>query len=99
MFFIERAKLSDDAFVRVAERLVWAGMDGRYDVALDDLTGLVGDAGPNAPRGREADDADRVPGGDRHPRPSRCPEADPAPPDRAAGAITGGWDRAAASSA
>ena len=37
VFFIERARVPDGAFERVAERLRWAGLDGRYDVELREL--------------------------------------------------------------
>jgi ATP-dependent DNA helicase RecQ len=96
VFFIERAKLSDEAFVRVAERLVWAGMDGRYDVEISALTGLVGDDGARGSRGRDADDADRVRAVIGILARAGVLAPAPAPPDRAAGRITGGWDRAAA---
>ena len=52
MFFIERARVADGAIERVAERLRWAGLDGRYDVPLDDLGGLTGS--------REGEDAARA---------------------------------------
>src|SRR5437764_9890270 len=42
VFFIERARVAERAFEGVAERLRWAGADGRYDVALAELTGVVG---------------------------------------------------------
>ncbi len=45
VFFIERARVSDEAVARVAERLVWAGLDGRYDLELSELGGLVADGG------------------------------------------------------
>ncbi len=96
VFFIQRAKLSDDALQRVAERLVWAGMDGRYDVALAELAGLVsGGGGGGRPRG-PADDADAVRAVIGHLARAGVLAPAPAPPDRAAGQITGGWDRRAA---
>ena len=41
VFFIQRARLEPGAFERVAERLHWAGLDGRYDVALSELAGRL----------------------------------------------------------
>ena len=32
MFFIQRSRLTPEAFDRVGERLTWAGCDGRYDL-------------------------------------------------------------------
>ena len=34
VFFIQRARLDAGVFERVAERLQWAGLDGRYDVSI-----------------------------------------------------------------
>jgi ATP-dependent DNA helicase RecQ len=42
VFFIERATVDDAAFATVTERLAWAGVDGRYDVALRELAGAAG---------------------------------------------------------
>jgi ATP-dependent DNA helicase RecQ len=42
VFFIERAAVDEAAVATVAERLAWAGADGRYDVALADLAGAGG---------------------------------------------------------
>jgi ATP-dependent DNA helicase RecQ len=88
VFFIQRARLSADAFERVGERLAWAGLDGRYDVALSDLAGLASE------RGRRDDDSIRAVIGHLARAGMLAPL--PAPPDRAAGRITGGWDRRAA---
>ena len=98
VFFIQRARVSDDAFVRVAERLIWAGMDGRYDVALSDLAGLVSPGGGGrGPGGRGGgDDADAVRAVIGHLARAGVLAPAPAPPDRVAGQITGGWDRRAA---
>ncbi len=43
VFFIQRAKITADAFQRVGERLAWAGIDGRYDMALSELAGYASD--------------------------------------------------------
>jgi ATP-dependent DNA helicase RecQ len=88
VFFIQRARLSPDAFERIGERLAWAGIDGRYDVALSDLAGLADG------RGRRDDDSVRAVIGHLARAGMLAPV--PAPPDRAAGVITGGWDRRAA---
>ncbi len=42
VFFIQRARVAEGAFGRIAERLQWAGVDGRYDLAASELTGLAG---------------------------------------------------------
>jgi ATP-dependent DNA helicase RecQ len=88
VFFIQRSRLSADAFERVGERLQWAGLDGRYDVPLSDLFGLT------AERGRGDEDSVRAVIG--HLARAGVLAPSPAPPDRAAGQITGGWDRRAA---
>jgi ATP-dependent DNA helicase RecQ len=88
VFFIQRSKLSADAFARVGERLQWAGCDGRYDLAVAELSGLIAGRGPGddetvrAVLGVLARAGVLVPA--------------PAPADRAVGRLTGGWDRRAA---
>jgi len=37
VFFIQRAEIDDGLLEQVAQRLVFAGADGRFDVAVDDL--------------------------------------------------------------
>jgi len=86
VFFIQRSKVSPEALQRVGERLNWAGVDGRYDVALSGLSGLAS--------GRGDEDAVRAIIG--HLARAGVLAPAPAPPDRAAGRITGGWDRRAA---
>jgi ATP-dependent DNA helicase RecQ len=88
VFFIQRSQLSAEAFERVGERLAWAGCDGRYDVPLSDLYGLAAEKG----RG----DADTVRAVIGHLARADVLAPVPAPPDRAVGQITGGWDRRAA---
>ena len=84
VFFIERARVAPGAFELVGERLNWAGIDGRYDVPLSEFAGLVdGD-----------DDAVRAVIG--HLARAGVLTPAPAPPDRAVGAITGGFDSRAA---
>jgi ATP-dependent DNA helicase RecQ len=92
VFFIQRSKLELDAFERVGERLNWAGIDGRYDVALSELAARVS----NGRRERDAGDADQVRAVIGHLARAGVLKPAPAPPDRAAGAITGGFDRRAA---
>jgi ATP-dependent DNA helicase RecQ len=88
VFFIQRARLSPEAFERVGERLAWAGIDGNYDVPLRDLAGLA------TSRGRGDEDSVRAVIG--HLARAGVLAPLPAAPDRAAGRITGGWDRRAA---
>ena len=44
VFFIQRSRLDAGVFERVAERLRWAGLDGRYDVAVRSLAATWGRA-------------------------------------------------------
>jgi ATP-dependent DNA helicase RecQ len=82
VFFIQRSRVEDGVFERVAERLRWAGADGRYEMPLSELAGLTG--------AREPDEAARavighlVRAGLIRPEPSR--------PDRLAGRIVGEWN-------
>jgi ATP-dependent DNA helicase RecQ len=97
VFFIQRAKVSPAALQRVGERLNWAGCDGRYDVALADLAGLVSDHGRSSGRRGRADDAlDMVRAIIGHLARAGVLEPEPGPLDRTVGRITGGWDRRAA---
>jgi len=91
VFFIQRAKVSPEALERVGERLNWAGLDGRYDVALSELARLMSDGGR-----RSDTDADAVRAVIGHLARAGVLAPTPAPLDRAAGRITGGWDRRAA---
>jgi ATP-dependent DNA helicase RecQ len=86
VFFIQRARVEIEAIERVGERLNWAGIDGRYDVALSDLTRLASDR-------RDEDSVRAIIG---HLARAGVLTPTPAPPDRAAGAITGGFDSRAA---
>jgi ATP-dependent DNA helicase RecQ len=88
VFFIQRSRLTPEAFDRVGERLTWAGCDGRYDLPVSDLAGLVSD------RGQGDDDGVRAVLG--HLARAGVLTPAPAPSDRAVGQITGGWDRHAA---
>ncbi len=86
VFFIQRARVTLEAIQRVGERLNWAGIDGHYDVSLSELTGLVSD--------RRDDEPVRAIIG--HLARAGVLAPAPAPPDRAVGAITGGFDSRAA---
>jgi len=91
VFFIQRAKVSLEALQRVGEKLNWAGIDGGYDVALSELAGLIAEPGQ---RGGPDPDAVRAVIG--HLARAGVLTPAPAPPDRAAGRITGGFDSRAA---
>src|ERR1700735_3535545 len=82
VFFIQRARVGIEAIERVGERLNWAGIDGRYDVPLSELRGIASE--------RRDDDAVKAIIG--HLARAGVLTPAPAPPDRAAGAITGGFD-------
>jgi ATP-dependent DNA helicase RecQ len=86
VFFIQRAKVEYEDLQRVGERLNWAGADGSYDVALSDLV-----------RRRGEQDAARAIIGHLARAGVLAPR--PAPPDRAVGTITGGFDQHTASAA
>ncbi|HUO74878.1 MAG TPA: RecQ family ATP-dependent DNA helicase [Solirubrobacteraceae bacterium] len=85
VFFIERARVADHAFERVAERLQWAGLDGHYDIELAELAGLTG--------AREEDEAARAIIGHFSRAGIVAPE--PSAPDRVRGTVLGSWDRRA----
>ena len=82
VFFIQRARVPDGAFEAIAERLLWAGLDGRYDVELRSLAGL---AGPRA-------DIEGVRSVIGHLARAGIVAPAPSAPDRAAGRIAGKWD-------
>ena len=81
VFFIQRARLDPGVFERVAERLQWAGLDGRYDVAVRSLAADVGSGG----------DEETVRAVIGHLTRAGLVAPAPAPPDRAAGAMIGEW--------
>jgi len=101
VFFIQRGRVGDDALQRVAERLQWAGLDGRYDLALSELVGLVSERGGRGDRGGRGSVAER---GEEdvvraiigHLARAGVVAPQPAPPDRAVGLKIGDWDRRAA---
>ncbi len=84
VFFIQRSRLEAAVFERVVERLQWAGLDGRYDVAARELAADVG-------RGGDEETVRAVIG---HLVRAGLVAPQPAPPDRAAGLMVGQWDRA-----
>ncbi len=81
VFFIERSRVADGALERVAERLRWAGLDGRYDLELRELAGLAG--------ARGEDDVARAIIG--HLARARLVAPEPSAPDRVAGRVLGEW--------
>ena len=80
VFFIQRAKVAFDDLQRVGEKLSWAGVDGAYDLPLSELSARRG----------EADSVRAIIG---HLARAGVLAPRPAPPDRAAGRITAGFDR------
>jgi ATP-dependent DNA helicase RecQ len=82
VFFIQRDRIDDATFAWVSERLRWAGLDGRYDVAVSELA--VSRADQESVR---AIIGHLARAGLIVPEPSR--------PDRTAGRVVGEWDRAA----
>ena len=87
MFFIQRSQLDAGVFERVAERLQWAGLDGRYDVSIAELAADVGSGG----------DEETVRAVIGHLVRAGLVAPQPAPPDRAAGVVVREWDRRALS--
>jgi ATP-dependent DNA helicase RecQ len=90
VFFIQRSRLDAGVFERVAERLRWAGLDGRYDVSVDELATDVGSDGDSSGDAVRAVIGHLVRAGLVAPQ--------PAPPDRAAGILVRDWDRRALAS-
>ncbi|HUA72548.1 MAG TPA: RecQ family ATP-dependent DNA helicase [Solirubrobacteraceae bacterium] len=82
VFFIQRSRLDAGVFQRVAERLRWAGLDGRYDVSVDELAADVGSGG----------DDETVRAVIGHLVRAGLVAPQPAPPDRAAGLVVGEWN-------
>ncbi len=85
VFFIQRSRLEASVFERVVERLQWAGLDGRYDVAVRELAADVGPGG----------DEETVRAVIGHLVRAGLVAPQPAPPDRATGLVVGQWDRGA----
>jgi ATP-dependent DNA helicase RecQ len=82
VFFIQRARVEDTSLDLVAERLRWAGADGRYDMPLSQLAGAVG---PKA----DEENLRAIVG---HFARAGMIAPEPAPPDRAAGRMLATWD-------
>jgi ATP-dependent DNA helicase RecQ len=82
VFFIQRARVPDGAFERVAERLRWAGADGQYELAASELAGVVG-----------ADDEDALRAVIGQLARAGYIRPKPAPAGRVAGAVVGDWNR------
>ncbi|MBV9605913.1 MAG: ATP-dependent DNA helicase RecQ, partial [Solirubrobacterales bacterium] len=82
VFFIQRSRLDPGVFERVAERLRWAGLDGRYDVAVGEL---AADVGPDG-------DEETVRAVIGHLVRAGLIAPQPAPAGRAAGLVVGEWD-------
>jgi ATP-dependent DNA helicase RecQ len=82
VFFIQRSRVDAGVFERVAERLRWAGLDGRYDVAASELAADVGAGG----------DEETVRAVIGHLTRAGLVTPQPAPLDRAAGLVVGEWN-------
>jgi ATP-dependent DNA helicase RecQ len=82
VFFIDRARLTAQAFSGLAERLLWAALGGTYDLPLRDLGAGMG--------ARVEDETVRAALG--HLTRAGFIAPSPAPSDRAAGSLIGGWD-------
>ena len=88
VFFIKQSVIEDGAFERVGERLVWAGLDGRYELPLAELAALAGASGPDG----GVDTARAIIG---HLSRAGVVKPEPSAPDRAVGRMVGEWDRRA----
>ena len=75
VFFIQRSRLDAGVFERVAERLRWAGLDGRYDVAVRSWPRTSGRARRrgDGPGGHRPSDARRAAWRRSRPRPTAPP--------------------------
>ena len=98
VFFIQRARVELEAIERVGERLNWAGIDGRYDVALSELRGSPPSAAMTTRSGRSSATL-RAPASWR-----RCPRRPTGRRARSPAALTvarrrSAWDRRARPSA
>jgi ATP-dependent DNA helicase RecQ len=82
VFFIQRSRLDPGVFERVAERLRWAGLDGRYDVEVRELAADVGPGG----------DEETVRAVIGHLTRAGRLAPQPAPAGRAAGLVVSEWD-------
>jgi ATP-dependent DNA helicase RecQ len=85
VFFIQRAEVQPELIERVAERLAFSAMDGRYDVALSELA--------------DSDEGDRVRAVVGHLVSGGVVQPAPAPVDRLRGRVLKPLDRAARAAA
>jgi ATP-dependent DNA helicase RecQ len=79
VYFIQRTRVEDPTFRWVSERLRWAGLDGRYDLALSEIAG-------------ERTDEAAIRSIIGHLARAGLILLDPSPPDRSAGRLIGEWD-------
>jgi ATP-dependent DNA helicase RecQ len=86
VFFIQRAEVKPELIERVAERLAFSAMDGRYDVAVRELAG-------------DDDESDQVRAVVGHLVSGGVVQPAPAPVDRLRGRVLKPLDRAARSAA
>jgi ATP-dependent DNA helicase RecQ len=86
VFFIQRAEVQPDLIERVAERLAFSAMDGRYDVGLPELAA-------------DSDESDRVRAVVGHLVSGGVVQPAPAPMDRLRGRLLKPLDRAARAAA
>jgi ATP-dependent DNA helicase RecQ len=86
VFFIQRAEVKPELIERVAERLAFSAMDGRYDVAVRELAG-------------DEDESDQVRAVVGHLVSGGVVQPAPAPVDRLRGRVLKPLDRAARSAA
>jgi ATP-dependent DNA helicase RecQ len=78
-YFVQRTRVEDATFQWVSERLRWAGLDGRYDLALSEIAG-------------ERTDGEAIRSIIGHLARAGLISLDPSPPDRSAGRLVGEWD-------
>jgi ATP-dependent DNA helicase RecQ len=82
VFFIQRSRVDDAAFTRVAEKLTWSGLGGRYDVGPSELAAVIG--------GKADEEAVRAVIG--HLARAGVIAPHPSPPDRLIGQVLTGLD-------
>ncbi|MDQ6812019.1 MAG: RecQ family zinc-binding domain-containing protein, partial [Actinomycetota bacterium] len=98
VFFIQRSRIAHGAFEQVAERLRWAGLDGRYDIETSELAAIARSvaskrggsrraAGSRAPALRPDDDAELLRAIIGHLARAGVVVPEPSHPDRLAGRI------------
>jgi ATP-dependent DNA helicase RecQ len=87
VFFIERSTVNDGLIELVARRIIGRASEGRYGIAFNELTSLVGE--------QDADDAVRAIIG--HLARAGLLQPSPSPPDMLYGRVVGEWDARARS--